>query len=142
MSTREIRLSVAPAGGKRVTARYADGTMVVTDQPVADGGEGAAPTPFQLFWASLATCAVYYAMGFCEKRDIDTTGLSVDVICSVHPERYHVTEVTYEVTLPEDFPDKYAKAVLRAMDQCFVKKHVFEPPTFSLRVAEASGGQA
>ena len=32
-----------------------DGLSIATDQPVKEGGDGSAPSPFQLFLASLAT---------------------------------------------------------------------------------------
>ena len=59
MVEREIK--VAFSGGLRIDAEYR-GFLIKTDQPVADGGEGSAPAPFDLFLASLATCAGYYAL--------------------------------------------------------------------------------
>ena len=46
-------------GGKRVDAEYG-GFTVRTDQPPQSGGEGSAPQPFDLFLASIATCAGIY----------------------------------------------------------------------------------
>ena len=43
-------------GGKRVDAEY-DGFTIKTDQSPKGGGEGSAPQPFDLFLASIATCA-------------------------------------------------------------------------------------
>jgi ribosomal protein S12 methylthiotransferase accessory factor len=47
-------------GGRRVTALLNDGRQITTVQPVADGGTDTAPTPFDIFLASLATCAGVY----------------------------------------------------------------------------------
>ena len=38
------------------------------------------------------------------------------------------------LTLPPGFPEKYAGAIRRAVDQCAVKKHMFEPPAFEMTV--------
>ena len=57
-------------GGKKVTAHYDDFEMA-TDQGVDSGGEGTAPEPFDFFLASLATCAGYYVLKFCEGRHRD-----------------------------------------------------------------------
>jgi ribosomal protein S12 methylthiotransferase accessory factor len=34
--------------------------------------------------------------------------------------------------VPPDFPEKYHKALIRAADQCAVKKHFETPPTFEI----------
>lgn len=120
-------IQVRHAGGKRVEASIKDFT-VMTDQSVNGGGEGSAPAPFDLFLASLATCAGIYVYEFCMKRDIpmDNIGLTM------HTERNHetgmLTTVDIEVHLPEEFPKKYESAVLRAVDLCAVKKHLAQPP--------------
>ncbi len=38
--------------------------VVHTDQPTTAGGEGSAPTPFDLFPASFGTCVGIYVLGF------------------------------------------------------------------------------
>ena len=47
-------------GGKKIDAKIGD-VLINTDQSVMAGGEGSAPEPFQLFLASIATCAGIYA---------------------------------------------------------------------------------
>ena len=63
-------------GGKKVAAHYA-GFDIATDQGVDSGGEGTAPEPFDFFLASLATCAGYYVLKFCEGRSIPTDGITL-----------------------------------------------------------------
>ncbi len=36
--------------------------------------------------------------------------------------------MTLRLTLPKDFPEKYRAAIVRAMDQCTVKRHLHNPP--------------
>ena len=43
-------------GGKVVTAHYR-GHSIKTDQPLANGGANTAPAPFDLYLASIGTCA-------------------------------------------------------------------------------------
>jgi ribosomal protein S12 methylthiotransferase accessory factor len=124
-------------GGLRVDAFY-EGFWIRTDQPVAQGGAGTAPSPFDLFLASIGTCAGFYALRFCQQRNLDTDGLTL----SVGPERdaagKHVDRIRIEITLPAAFPLKYREALLRAVDQCAVKRHLVEPPKFEVALA---GGQ-
>ena len=42
---------------------------------------------------------------------------------------------TVDIVLPESFPAKYRKAVVRAAEQCTVKRHLLNPPTVTVRVA-------
>jgi ribosomal protein S12 methylthiotransferase accessory factor len=49
-----------------------------------------------------------------------------------------VTDVDVSIELPAGFPEKYRDAVVRAADQCAVKKHFEHPPT--IRVASVLAG--
>jgi ribosomal protein S12 methylthiotransferase accessory factor len=42
------------------------------------------------------------------------------------------TQVLIQIQLPQEFPAKYKKAVIRAVDLCSVKKHIFTPPAFEV----------
>lgn len=114
-------------GGKRVDADF--GTHVVrTDQSPEHGGQGRAPEPYDLFLASLATCAGIYVLGFCQARNIPT-----DRILLVQQHRFRgpderLEHVELQVILPDDFPEKYRAAVVRAAAHCRVKKVLAAPP--------------
>jgi ribosomal protein S12 methylthiotransferase accessory factor len=45
-----------------------------------------------------------------------------------------ITSMNIEIRLPETFPRKYEKAVVRAADLCAVKKHLVDPPEVHLFV--------
>src|SRR5450759_5286628 len=53
------------------------GHVVRVDQPVKDGGEDTAPTPTELFIASLASCVAFYARRYRARHDLPTDGLAV-----------------------------------------------------------------
>lgn len=124
-----MALEVSFAGGKKVNAAF-KGFTIKTDQSAKDGGEGSAPTPSFLFFASLGTCAGLYALNFCEKRKIDTEKLKLVMDLETHPKTHMVTKIIMNLTLPPDFPEKYIPAIIKAMDLCYVKKHLHEPPEF------------
>ena len=126
-------MEITSPGGVRIEARY-KGHTVATDQPVKAGGEDSAPAPFDLFLASIGTCAGYYAFQFCRQRDLSTDGLAVTLEPVHDPERHRVARIRIEVRLPATFPDKYRPAILRAIDQCAVKRHILEPPEFEVVV--------
>ena len=127
-------LSVTFPGGKRVDAHYKDFT-IRTDQSLQGGGEGTAPEPFDLFLASVATCAGVYVKGYCDARGIATDGLGLGMHVERDAERHRVARLVLEIQLPEGFPEKHRDAVIRAAELCAVKKHILEPPAFEIRTA-------
>ena len=114
-------------GGVAVEARL-DDTTIRTDQPVRFGGGGTAPAPFELFLASIGTCAGYYALRFCQERSIPTGGLGVSMAWEKDPATKLISGIRISISLPPEFPEKYRTAIVRAADQCAVKKHLVEPP--------------
>jgi len=126
-----VEINVRFAGNKRVSAEF-DGFTVMTDQPASNGGDGSAPGPFDLFLASLATCAGYYMLAFMQKRDIATEGAGVILRTERDSQTHMVTKIVSELQLPPGFPEKYRDVVVRAVDQCTVKRHIIDPPAFAV----------
>lgn len=118
-------------GGNRVDAHFKSFT-VETDQPIDQGGQDAAPTPFQVFLASLATCAGFYVMGFCKMRGIPSEGIRLVQRLEQDPATKMVSKVFQEIQLPPGFPEQYLSAVKRAAESCLVKKHLDKPPAFEI----------
>ena len=121
-------------GGARVDARF-KGYTILTDQPPHGGGEGAAPAPFDHFWASLGTCAGIYVLRFLEQRNIPTDDVHITLSTHFDAERRMVGKVSFAVELPESFPAKYSKAIVKAVNLCAVKKHIKQPPEFETIVS-------
>jgi putative redox protein len=117
-------------GGKRVGAEYA-GFMFRTDQSIAHGGEGTAPSPFQCFLASLGTCAGFYALSFCAQRGIPTDGLRLVQRIEPRPEG-GLGKIAIEIHVPPSFPEKYVTAIAHAASACTVKKVIESPPAFEV----------
>jgi putative redox protein len=126
-----MEITVDLTGGKRVEAEVR-GHRVVTDQPIHSGGDGSAPAPFDLFLASIATCAGYYVLDFCRARNIPTEGIRVVMRVERNPEKRMIDKMSIEIKLPTDFPERYRAPVVRAADLCSVKKHILDPPVFDL----------
>jgi ribosomal protein S12 methylthiotransferase accessory factor len=118
-------------GGKRVYADYG-GFTVETDQPVRGGGDDSAPAPFDLFLASIGTCAGIYALGFMQQRDIDPEGSRITLRTHTDPAAGLISKIDLELELPAGFPEKYRDAIVNAMNLCTVKKHLQQPPEFEI----------
>ena len=118
-------------GGVAVEALHKGMTMH-TDQPVAAGGKGSAPAPFDLFLASIGTCAGFYALRFCQEREIPTEGLGMTMSWERSAETKLISKIRIELKLPEGFPEKYRAAIVRATDQCAVKRHLVTAPAIEV----------
>jgi ribosomal protein S12 methylthiotransferase accessory factor len=118
-------------GGKVVTA-FKDGHVIRTDQPLDNGGTNIAPAPFDLFLASIGTCAGIYVKSFCDRRQIPTDGIRIIQSMEVDDEKRVPSLFRLEIILPAGFPEKYREAVINAADLCLVKKTIANQPKFEI----------
>jgi putative redox protein len=123
----ETTFDITLAGGKKVNIAMR-GFTIITDQPLSDGGENSAPSPFELFLASLGTCAGYFVVSFCQARNIPTEGIKMTQTVIRSDATHMVEKIVIDISLPAGFPDKYKDAVIRAAESCTVKKHLAAPP--------------
>jgi putative redox protein len=126
-SPSDMEIQIRFPGGLAVEANL-DGHTVLTDQPEAVGGHATAPSPLDLFFASIGACAGYYALRFCQARGLPTDDVKLKLTAEKDPTVKRVTRVEIEIDLPPDFPARYREAIVRATDQCSVKKHLLDAP--------------
>ncbi|RMF10377.1 MAG: osmotically inducible protein OsmC [Candidatus Neomarinimicrobiota bacterium] len=126
-----MEMTITFPGGKKVAAHFGRFT-IPTDQPRAAGGDDSAPAPFDLFLASIGTCAGIYVLGFCQQRGIDTTGLSLSQSIHFNRETRLVDSIRLTIHLPQNFPEKYRSAILATANLCTVKKHLEHPPAITV----------
>ena len=122
-------------GGAKVDAHF--GTFTVeTDQPMTGGGEGSAPSPFEMFLSSIGTCAGIYVLGFCKQRDLPTEGIRI--VEHIKPNRMTgmIDKIELEIQVPPSFPKQYYNALIRSADLCKVKKTLEHPPQFEIVTKE------
>lgn len=118
-------------GKKKIIAEY-NGQRIVTDQPVRAGGDGSAPAPFDLFLASIGTCAGIYIKSFCDQRGIATDGISLEQDMKFDPVTHLITNIDIRIILPASFPEKYREAVVNSANLCAVKRHLHHPPAMKV----------
>lgn len=123
-----MEMTIEFPGGDRVDARY-DGLEIVTKQ------DGSAPAPFDLFLASIGTCAGFYAVRFCRQRGIPTEGLRIRQSATADPVTRLIGRIDLAIELPAGFPEQYRDALVRSAQLCAVKKHLENPPRIEVRMA-------
>jgi ribosomal protein S12 methylthiotransferase accessory factor len=126
-------IKVVFPGGLRVDAEY-KGHVVKTDQPVHQGGGGTASSPFDLFLVSIAACAGFYALAFCKERDIPTEKAGVVMRMEKTPETKMIGKILIQLQLPAEFPERYKRAIIKAVDTCTVKAHLMKPPVIEIEL--------
>ncbi|MGB4204295.1 MAG: OsmC family protein [Bacteroidales bacterium] len=116
-------------GGLKVQAEY-KGFNIMTDQPVFSGGDGSAPAPFDLFLVSIGTCVGIYIKSFCAQRNIDTQNIVITQKMETNPQTRLIGKISFDIHLPEGFPEKYRDALIHAANNCAVKRHMINAPEF------------
>lgn len=118
-------------GGKVITAHLRR-HVIRTDQPHASGGEDTAPSPFELFLASIGTCAGIYVKSFCDNRQIPTDKIQIVQTVENDKETGLPANILIDIQLPPDFPEKYKASVIHVAELCKVKKSIKNPPEFRI----------
>lgn len=101
-----------------------NGFTIKTDQAPRSGGNGEFPEPFTLFLASLGTCAGIYVKSFCDQRGIPSEHIRLTQAQNFNPIKRIIDEIEIQIHVPEDFPQKYEKAVIQSASLCAVKRHL------------------
>jgi ribosomal protein S12 methylthiotransferase accessory factor len=131
-----MEIQVTFPGNKKVAAQVGEHT-IMTDQPVKYGGDGTAPTPYEHFLASLATCAGIFILGFCKERGIPTEGVSLtqrlEFGQTLMGGPATIEAIAIDINVPAGFPEKYLKTLVKVADQCAVKKTIVNPPAFKIQ---------
>jgi putative redox protein len=109
--------------------------LLYVDQPTEAGGTDAAPTPVELFVASLASCVAHYVRRFLVRHDLPTEGLTVDAEFTMAERPARVGEVHVSIDLPEGVPVERTGALLAVASHCTVHNSLEDPPEVSIDVA-------
>lgn len=110
-------LKVTHLGGTRFIIRVR-GHDVVVDQPIGAGGLDAAPTPTELFVASVAGCAAFYGRTYLARRGLPD---HVDIVArwEVAPKPDRVSRIRLKVEAP-GLPGERRESFRRALAGCLV----------------------
>ncbi|QNE74346.1 OsmC family peroxiredoxin [Streptomyces finlayi] len=106
------------------------------DQPVEAGGTDSAPTPTELFAASLATCVAFYAGRFLRRHDLDQAGLRVRTEFTMATDRpARVASMRVTIVPPPGLPEKRRAALFAVASACTIHNTLHQPPEISVELA-------
>jgi uncharacterized OsmC-like protein len=116
------------------------GHIVRVDQPVKDRGEDTAPTPTELFIASLASCVAFYARRYLARHNLPTEGLAVEATFAMGAKPARVAGIDVRVIVPEGVPVERLDALLAVATHCTVHNTLASEPEVSVTLADAPAG--
>jgi putative redox protein len=143
MTQAQVAAPSASAGdGQRLDVRFVAGEAyevavrghrLVVDQPADAGGHDSAPTPTELFVASLASCIAFYAGRFLTRHGYSRDGLAVSAgyeMASDRPAR--VGNVRLMVRVPAGLPPQRWAALRAVVSHCTVHNSLASPPSVTI----------
>jgi len=109
------------------------GHRLVVDQPADAGGRDSAPTPTELFVASLAACVAFYAGRFLTRHGYSRDGLAVSMGYSMTSDRpARVSGIRLRVRVPAGLPPQRRAALRAVVSHCTVHNSLASPPSVTI----------
>lgn len=135
------RLTADRPDWRSVTVEHLDGEryvvgvrghLLTVDQPLTDGGDDTAPTPTELFVASLASCVAFYAGRFLDRHGLSRRDLRVTASFTMAADRpARVASVTMAVNAPS-LPAERRAAFLAVISRCTVHNTLHQAPAVDI----------
>jgi uncharacterized OsmC-like protein len=113
------------------------GHAVRVDQPTKDRGEDTAPTPTELFIASLASCVAFYARRYLARHDLTTEGLAVEATFDMGARPARDARIAMRLIVPEGVPADRMDALLAVATHCTVHNTLSSEPEVSITLTDA-----
>ena len=129
----EVAVRVDYEAGDRFRIAVRQHTLHV-DQPEFDGGEDTAPTPTELFIASLAACVGFYVRRFLTRHGHPVDGLSVTSAVEYANRPYRVSRITLGLAGVAGLPLEVQESLLAVAARCTVHNTLRQPPEVSIAV--------
>lgn len=106
------------------------------DQPIEDGGDDTAPTPTEIFIASLGACVTYYAERFLHRHGLGSSDLTVacDYWWAEKPHRVGAIDINVKAA---GLTDAQREAFIRVIEGCTVQNTLRVPPRVQVHVESA-----
>jgi uncharacterized OsmC-like protein len=111
------------------------GHTVIVDQPKSADGTDQGMDPIELFNASLASCAAFYAVTFLSRRSPDLKGLEIQSSWKYLEDPHRIGEISLTVMLPAKLSKSEKKGLLRTIEHCTIKNTLKLPPNITIKLS-------
>ena len=120
--------------GKRKFKIKARDFEVVADLPEQKGGDNTAPTPPELFMASLGSCIGVFAASYCDTAGMDSTGMSIDMDWEMAEDGSRVENIEVHLNVPNAELGARKKALLAVAKKCVIHNTLHNPPEITIEI--------
>jgi putative redox protein len=121
MAGREQRVDIRLVEGARMVAKIGDHEVAI-DLHEKLGGTDSAPSPTELFMASVAACKLFYAYRFLSRRGVTTDGGTSTI--TWESSKKHIETAKVELEMPEGVDPELVEGCLKMVRACFVTASV------------------
>ncbi|MBA2919573.1 OsmC family peroxiredoxin [Sphingomonas sp. MAH-20] len=97
-------------------------TVFLTDEPVAVGGEGSGPTPYELLSAALAACTSMTLRLYAKRKGWELPAFSVEVAHEIVPGGRPRDRLNRQITFEGPLPPAAREKLLEIADKCPVHR--------------------
>jgi uncharacterized OsmC-like protein len=108
--------------------------VLLSDQPVENGGEDEGMTPPELFLASLASCAAFYAAQYLAVRNLASGGIEVEVEADKLRDPARLGNLRLSVKSPVSLNADQQLGMERAVHRCLIHQTLLQPPSISIHL--------
>jgi uncharacterized OsmC-like protein len=111
------------------------GHRLRVDQPLEAGGTDTAPTPTELFAASLAACVAFYAGRYLQRHGLPRSGLRVRAEFTMAADRpARVASLRLVIAPPPELPEQRRAGLLAVASHCTVHNTLQQPPEVDIEL--------
>jgi uncharacterized OsmC-like protein len=129
------RVTTYYKGDMLFDTKLGDHTLT-SDVPATMGGKNRAPTPPEIFVASLGSCVAALVADYCGRVGIDFRDLAVDVTYDKLDEPTRLANLRVKIHLPRGGYGAREPAILRVADHCPVAETIATVEGIEVEVTE------
>src|SRR5215469_1786594 len=113
---------------------------IACDQPPENGGYDEGMTPPELFLASLASCAGFYAAQYLRKFKLASEGTRVRIVADKVKEPVpRMDNFRIQIETPVDLSEQHREGVERAVHHCLIHNTLLHPAKIAIEVQQYAG---
>jgi len=108
--------------------------VILSDQPIENGGEDTGMTPPEFLLASLGSCAAYYAVDYLKKQKLAQNGVEVSVTAEKFLKPARMDKFRIQVMSPVPLTPEHSDGMVRAIERCLVHNTFLSSPEIKIEL--------
>jgi uncharacterized OsmC-like protein len=106
----------------------------MVDQPAEEDGQDQGVTPVEMLVASLGSCIGYFAVRFCQRHNIPTTGLKISMEWDYAERPHRVGAIMAYLSFPVKLESAIKSRLQKVLEGCTVHQSLTHPPKITVNL--------